>query len=233
MVLKAAQSTPVQWQPSPSQTRHPSASPIEPVRAWPSKTTLDVPGPRRESSPLARPASTSPPQPSEPPQSPQPASKSAQSSMPPQSHELAPKQAQSAMAPQPPLPHKPPSPLAQSPGPDRPLYTAVSRAMQPASPVPPPVPNSPRPIYAEPSMPPKQDQATPPIIRIDVFEVAEGNPRSPSPTIPARTEIEAPPVSTNEGLFSSFVLLGIHFSRLCHSQSMSSRLRQSKLVRAP
>jgi hypothetical protein len=65
-------------------------------------------------------------------------------------------------------------------------------------------------------MPPKQDQATPPIIRIDVFEVAEGNPRSPSPTIPARTEIEAPPASTNEGLSLSFVLLGIHFSRLCH-----------------
>lgn len=65
-------------------------------------------------------------------------------------------------------------------------------------------------------MPPKQDQATPPIIRIDVFEVAEGNPRSPSPTIPARTEIEAPPVSTNEGLLASFVLLGIHLSRLCH-----------------
>jgi hypothetical protein len=66
-------------------------------------------------------------------------------------------------------------------------------------------------------MPPKQDQATPPIIRIDVFEVAGGNPRSPYPTIPARTEIEAPPVSTNEGLLSSSVLLGVHFSRLCHS----------------
>jgi hypothetical protein len=65
-------------------------------------------------------------------------------------------------------------------------------------------------------MPPKQEQATPPIIRIDVFEVAQEDPRSPSPTIPARTEIEASEVSTNEGLLSSFVLVGIHFSRLCH-----------------